>query len=293
MGQPVFCLETAAKALFWSRMIYLEDKDSFTAQLKSIMDICGLTEHRLFHDSILDIKVVVAWSDTKVVVCFRGSKSAVNFMEDLKLWRTRHPRMPVCGRTPLTCWYSESLVHSGFLSCFDNSRVGNMVVRLVYSLVTELGQRSVLFTGHSLGGALSQLCAFEIGIVHKNHSQLSCYTFGCPRIGNRNAAREIEKVVPCLWNLVNNNDLIYRGGKLLKAYKHAGLPVLLNSCGNLIVRPSYAESSLNHFFMQWNLADHRLREYKGSMKAFCERTKHTEKILAILAKCPTSTPGLR
>jgi len=64
----------------------------------------------------------------------------------------------------------------------------------------------VFAVGHSLGGALASLAAFDI----RRHCpclkpmDVSCYTFGAPRVGNHAFARQYDATVPDTWNIINN-----------------------------------------------------------------------------------------
>ena len=54
-------------------------------------------------------------------------------------------------------------------------------------------------TGHSLGGALATLAAYDIATAAEaagRQLNLACYTFGCPRVGNHAFARDFEEVPP-------------------------------------------------------------------------------------------------
>ena len=62
--------------------------------------------------------------------------------------------------------------------------------------------------GHSLGGALATLAAFDIG-KHLQDSKVSdarviCYTFAAPRTGNHAFAREYNTMVPDTWSVIND-----------------------------------------------------------------------------------------
>ena len=53
-------------------------------------------------------------------------------------------------------------------------------------------------TGHSLGGALATLAAYDMRAIAKqygNEANVSCYTFGAPRTGNHAFAREFMEMV--------------------------------------------------------------------------------------------------
>ena len=60
--------------------------------------------------------------------------------------------------------------------------------------------------GHSLGGALASLAAFDIQrhCPCLNPMDVSCYTFGAPRVGNHAFARQYDATVPDTWNIINN-----------------------------------------------------------------------------------------
>ena len=57
-------------------------------------------------------------------------------------------------------------------------------------------QVHVITCGHSLGGAVASLAAHDIVTQCKLPSQnVSCYTFGAPRVGNHAFAAEYERLV--------------------------------------------------------------------------------------------------
>ena len=74
--------------------------------------------------------------------------------------------------------------------------------------------------------------------------QVSCYTFGCPRVGNHRFAHEYEEVVPDTWHVINDQDVVVHGMKLFGWYKRNGQRVLLDGNGGIVVRPAMLELSL-------------------------------------------------
>ena len=61
--------------------------------------------------------------------------------------------------------------------------------------------------GHSLGGALGVLAAYDIAQAAAEQGldiRLACYTFGAPRVGNHNFAADHEQVVPDAWSIIND-----------------------------------------------------------------------------------------
>jgi predicted lipase len=63
-------------------------------------------------------------------------------------------------------------------------------------------------SGHSLGGALSTLAAFDIKQAllkaSRGDVKLLCYSFGAPRTGSHAFARDYNKMVPDTWSIINN-----------------------------------------------------------------------------------------
>ena len=65
-----------------------------------------------------------------------------------------------------------------------------------------------LHTGHSLGGALATLAAYDICKQLQGSSQqdveVRCYIFGAPRTGNHAFAADYNRVVPDTWSIIND-----------------------------------------------------------------------------------------
>jgi len=66
----------------------------------------------------------------------------------------------------------------------------------------------LLSAGHSLGGALATLAAFDIR-RHlldnmQSDAEVVCYTFAAPRTGNHAFAREYNAMVPDSWSVIND-----------------------------------------------------------------------------------------
>ena len=65
----------------------------------------------------------------------------------------------------------------------------------------------ILVTGHSLGGALATLAAYDISRAMEwvsKPTKVICYTFGAPRVGNHAFAHTYNKMVSETWNIVND-----------------------------------------------------------------------------------------
>ena len=68
----------------------------------------------------------------------------------------------------------------------------------------QLGKHArLLVTGHSLGGALATLAAFDIKQAVPD-LRMEVYTFGTPYPGNRAFAREYDALLPDTWHVIHD-----------------------------------------------------------------------------------------
>ena len=139
-------------------------------------------------------------------------------------------------------------VHRGFYNTWTSNGTRDAVLSHVRTLLAAAPDPSavrVATCGHSLGGAVASLAAFDIGReLRVPPARLQCYTFGCPRVGNHAFAREYQTVVPDTWHVVNNQDVVVHAMKVFGWYKRNGERVILNGRGGLVVRPMLIELSL-------------------------------------------------
>lgn len=138
---------------------------------------------------------------------------------------------------------NELKVHSGFLSGYDSMK------RPLIALLDQLtypsddkgshpgGKWRVIVTGHSLGGALATLCAFELSSrrgPNRANQEISMYTFGAPRAGNAIFASQFNSLVPDSWRITNNRDIVPSVPRLL-GYSHVRHSVRLASDGSVTI----------------------------------------------------------
>eukprot|EP00892_Ulva_mutabilis_P004925 jgi/Ulvmu1/2804/UM142_0002.1 len=282
---PLFCFETAIKLFFWSVLVYAYEEEEGAAdaslaampapireilgEMDAAMRLFGLRKRRLFYDRACGTKALLAWSDSAILLSFRGSTEMANFVQDAKVILTTHPpRRKFKGRTPR--------VHKGFLITWHAHSMHAAVLSLVRDLLAAApnpGEVRILCTGHSLGGAVAQLASFDIvRVLGVAPEQISAYTFGCPRLGNRALAAEWAEVVPDTWHVINDLDVVTRGLKCFGIYKRAGQRVIIDRVGNIIVRPAHFEVSMRQggFALTYRArgaADHATVNYQRALVA--------------------------
>jgi len=147
---------------------------------------------------------VVAGPDI-IVVVFRGT-------EDLLDWRTNM-------RVKLVELQGGVQVHRGFYAAYEPIKKALFdTVRRMLKTKT----RPVYIAGHSLGGALAVMATAELANDEEaevRDSIAACYTFGCPKAGDRTFDQYVK--VP-LYRITNGVDLVPAVPPILSGYKHVG-----------------------------------------------------------------------
>lgn len=100
-------------------------------------------------------------------------------------------------------------VHKGFKDAYHSVR--KTVWQLVYATTGWSEEWKVCATGHSLGGALAALCAFDYANTrdeNTNGPKVFMMNFGCPRIGNSTFQKLYQKTVEHSCRVAIGDDII-------------------------------------------------------------------------------------
>lgn len=178
LGRAALCAEL-------SRLAYCDD----SARRRESLARAGLHERAfLVRDGT---EVLIASAGPVTFVAFRGTDDPKALLQDLKA-------------TP-RAWKNGGLVHTGFVEHLDP----------VLTAVGELGAETpeLVFTGHSLGGAVATLAT-------SLWPRASLFTFGSPRVGDADFAAalrssHVERFVDCC-------DLVCRMPPEALGYAHVG-----------------------------------------------------------------------
>ena len=140
------------------------------------------------------------------VVAFRGSEETgpEDWITDLKFIKQNY-----AYDTP----YKGLKIHSGFMGAYQSIRP------VVIDRVKKASSKDIVCTGHSLGAALATLAAFDIKNTLPD-KDVSCFTYGSPKVGNDNFAKAYNALVPNTYRFVNGPDLVPQA--LLVGYEHVG-----------------------------------------------------------------------
>ena len=164
-----------------------------TAVNTTIIDVAVATDVRgaslVMRNDVLEV----------IVVSFRGTKNAHNLIQDIKVWKSEldwdigfnqdGSKLTGSGQVEsnrlqqlFSGTDSDIKVHSGFLTMYRRLSSINLSIK---SVAEQYPTYRIVYTGHSLGGAMANLAAAEMHSAHGLGNRISIYTFGQPRLGNQ------------------------------------------------------------------------------------------------------------
>lgn len=222
-----------------------------------------------------DTQVLIQDRPEAMVIAFRGSSDLHDYLTD--------------SRCKLTSFFSGQKVHEGFLRAID-------------SVIVEVAQRAaatvkpIFVTGHSLGGALAILCVEAIR-ARKVDVQ-GCYTFGQPRVGNKEFAINYDsKLVnpfsrfaenpnsgfltlrDVTFRFVHERDIVPRVPFLFGLYRHCGQEIFLDG-ERMILNPELFTKIISDAKAGWKIystqnylaaaelfTDHHINNYIAAIEA--------------------------
>jgi len=235
------------------------DKDPLLGSIPFAKSLYGLTKAELFYEEVTDTKGMVFWGNNTIAVAFEGTSSFENALTDINFLKVYHP--PTRTAPMSSSWGSKLIpvpvrVHKGFLNAWTKNGFDQRVLAKIHQIINEEfsyqdiesntdsrsgSAISVYVTGHSLGGALATLAAHAIKSAHPS-VDMTVYTFGSPRVGNKSFAYEYNTLVNNHFGLISGQDPVSRQPK--GWYKRVGDRVLIDNLGDIIVRPTYLEMHL-------------------------------------------------
>ena len=193
--------------------------------------VSGFTGAFDFFDSH-DTQGFVAESGDAIIVAFRGTQ----------------PNRPmdwfVDFRATSSPWdHNAGKVHSGFYGALR--QVWGVTLANGEVLPKRLlhpGSKTIWITGHSLGGALAELCAAQTLFV-SNIPVQGVYTFGQPRVGSKDFADALNtKLGSGIFRFVNDRDIVPRVPLFSMGFCHYGSQRFFDHAGESTVADSAVET---------------------------------------------------
>ena len=287
LDPPIFCLETAYRLLQVAYETYCDPVEQATVNgLKGrAMDVenLGLRLEGFIYDQdsqtygilvrgLNPRRLILAWRGTTSTEAMHTAQRVAHDsyvslpIGDVEepfspLERSRFAAVRACctsclERVPIV---REALpkVRTSYWRSYE--RVHQQTVRLVRRALQE-EYAPLVTTGHSLGGALAVLAAYNIqdALPSYLHDAVSVYTFGAPSVGNAAFQFKLDKLVPHHFRVVVEGDIVPGTVGLCRALpQQCGTLILVDSESpeNIIVAPVFLESLFRSD--SWGIASNR------------------------------------
>jgi hypothetical protein len=227
--------------------VYSEQKD---IDFKSL----GLKLVKWIDDKKTDTQGFVATKDKSIYIVWRGSSSKKDFQNDASI-----------DKVPFV--QDGEKVHIGFKSSWD--AVKDETYKSFEKALSTLGGEgevdNIVVCGHSLGAAVSTLCAYEIYSIYKSN-KIICCTIGSPRVGNKVFKQNFDKSPIESLRIVHNNDVVTHSPYI--GYYHINHMLRIDSDGNIKKFMIDWERAWNYFKSMVtgkNIKDHMTDGYISSL----------------------------
>ena len=126
------------------------------------------------------------------------------------------------------------MIHGGFNEAFFADNL-NLVVNVIeLDKVRALKPKhKLVFTGHSLGAALTTLASIHTA-CRLPQEKVLCVNFGCPRVGTIEFKRYVENCIPnlAIWRVVLQDDIVARLPPVSLNFEHTGHTIDLDNQRN-------------------------------------------------------------
>lgn len=177
--------------------------------ISPILTEIGFKEFRFFDRD--GAQAYILWNDHDCVVACRGTEP--NEWNDIK----------ADANAVAVVTETFGKVHKGF-----NTEVDDLWPMLEEVLTQN--QKTLWFTGHSLGGAMATICAGRCYLSDIPSMPHALYTYGSPRVGCKRFVNFVELDHS---RFVNNNDIVTRVPPAWMGYRHGGKEWYLNRNGRI------------------------------------------------------------
>ncbi|KAI9292199.1 alpha/beta-hydrolase [Neoconidiobolus thromboides FSU 785] len=177
----------------------------------------------IFEDKRTETRTFITIDDKNqaIVIAFRGSANLKNWLQNVKILRTRLlPDKP------------DIQVHLGFKGCAEALRP--YYLPIISNLLKIYPDYHLVVTGHSLGGAIATLAAADIFLsLSLPPERMKLFTYGEPRVGNNNFAKWYDSFSFYTSRVVNKYDIVPRLPPRLLGFSHHNNELWITKSGTI------------------------------------------------------------
>lgn len=148
-----------------------------------------------------DSQMYVCQYQNHLAIVFRGTESTRDILTDLNAIRVD---------MNVSFLKEEEIprIHWGFYNQFNELKPNlDDIVEKYVKKMNDIHEPTpkIIFSGHSLGGALATIASTYYGLKYPC-TDITCITFGSPRVGDSKFAYLFDNIVTSSYRFVNDND---------------------------------------------------------------------------------------
>jgi hypothetical protein len=208
-------------------------------------------------------------NENTILASFRGTQTVNGAILNMKITKSDPDFVQnnviddIPGRLP----DSSPEVHIGFEKIYIESK--ETIQSNLNQLIQKYPTANIVFTGHSLGGAIANLAAYDFSRINerKYDDKLSIYSYGQPRVGNAEWNESFSQLSfsKRYYRIIQKGDPVTQLPPQKLGYIHNGIPYLISSsneftkCPN--VGPGGESEECNTEFKSRKFIYHSLIEY--------------------------------
>ncbi len=242
-----------------SRFSYYDDTNKIMDELDDMVGGSGFESVTLFDKN--SSQAIFVEHKNYLAIAFRGTDEFDDWIDNLKL-----PRKSLDG-------FAEC--HGGFLDATNDIWDD---IDDAYKKARTREKRPLFITGHSLGGAMATVAATKL--LHEGRPFISVYTFGQPRVLDKDSAAKFDASKQAhFYRFQNNNDIVSRIPARAGGYKHVGDCIYISSEGDISSDPGFwyrfvdaiegavdTMTSTDNKSISFVVADHKIPRYEAAIR---------------------------
>ena len=143
-----------------------------------------------------DCQILICKYENYLSLCFRGTESKEDILVDLNI-------IKVPFNLDIIDEENIPYVHKGFYNQFNSLK--DDINKEIKKHLDNNENIKLIFSGHSLGGAIATIASLHFKYKYPNQD-ISCITFGSPRVGCINFANLFNNKINNSVRFVNDND---------------------------------------------------------------------------------------
>lgn len=221
---------------------------------EEIIDPKSLNNELILYNIDKKIPFGIVWSYNDILfIAFRGTNQIQEWAQDFSYSQNvftqskKEPDMSQQKAMFLRNIENPPMIHRGFLEVYFNFR------DKLLEKINDLKPTQIIITGHSLGAAISTICALDLKLLNYN---TIAYNFASPRVGDINLSNLIiTKKIP-IYRMVNTLDIVPTLPPAVSPnFTEGNNPYLYSDCGTPISFSDNWKSNLNNHLMAVYIAN--------------------------------------